>query len=125
MAEPNRYDWFNRLMLILAGMLGAGGVAAAAAASHTGDERLFGPLALIALTHAPAVLAIGLATEMAPMLRTGGLTLAAGAGLFSLDLAIRHFLGSGPFPLVAPLGGILMIAGWAVVILSGGLGRRG
>jgi uncharacterized membrane protein YgdD (TMEM256/DUF423 family) len=53
------HDRFNRLLLFLAGALGAGGVAAAAASAHTGDA-LLQPLALIALTQAPALLAFGL-----------------------------------------------------------------
>ena len=54
--QPN---WFSRLALFLAGVLGAGGVAAAAASAHTGDA-LLGPLALVALAQAPALLAFGL-----------------------------------------------------------------
>jgi hypothetical protein len=44
--------WFNRLMLFFAGLLGAGGVAAASASAH-GGGALLPPLALIALTQAP------------------------------------------------------------------------
>ena len=52
--------WFNRLAIAVAGILGAAGVVAAAGATHTGDQAILGPLALIALTQAPAVLALGL-----------------------------------------------------------------
>jgi uncharacterized membrane protein YgdD (TMEM256/DUF423 family) len=52
--------WFNRLAIAVAGILGAAGVAAAVGATHTGDQAILGPLALIALTQAPAVLALGL-----------------------------------------------------------------
>jgi uncharacterized membrane protein YgdD (TMEM256/DUF423 family) len=47
-------DWFSRLTILLAGILGAAGVAAAAGASHSDDTRVLGALALIALSHAPA-----------------------------------------------------------------------
>ena len=56
-------DRFNRLMLFCAGVLGADGVAAAAASAHAGGV-LLQPLALIALTQAPALLAFGVATVL-------------------------------------------------------------
>jgi hypothetical protein len=45
-------DWFNRLAILVAGLLGAGGVAAAAVSTHAGGP-LLQPLALVALTQAP------------------------------------------------------------------------
>lgn len=115
---------FNRLALFLAGLLGAGGVAAAAGASHAGDERVVGAIALIALVHAAVLLAFGLSSVTGVLLRAGAITIGAGACLFSADLAARHFLGRGLFPMSAPFGGTAIIAGWLLVALAGAVGRR-
>lgn len=106
----------------IAALLGASGVAAAAASSHAGAE-LLAPYALIALTHAPALLALALA----PPARTrdiAAIVLALGAALFCADLALRHMAGHGLFPLSAPLGGITMILGWLGIGLSALFERR-
>ncbi|WP_116654570.1 DUF423 domain-containing protein [Pelagibacterium sediminicola] len=105
------------IALIVAGLLGASGVAAAAALSHAGAD-LLAPYALIALTHAPALLALGLVARTR-ILSVTMLILALGAILFCADLATRHFAGHGLFPMAAPIGGMLLIAGWLAVTLAG------
>jgi uncharacterized membrane protein YgdD (TMEM256/DUF423 family) len=110
--------WFNRLMLFLAGLLGAGGVAAAAASAHQGGA-LLQPLALVALTQAPALLAFGLSPVPSAGLRAGVLVVAAGALIFTADLAVRHLWGPHLFPYAAPVGGTAMIAGWLVIAIAG------
>jgi uncharacterized membrane protein YgdD (TMEM256/DUF423 family) len=120
----NNANWFSRLTIFLAGLLGAGGVAAAAGASHAGDARILGALALIALSHAPALLAFGLASVKGGLLRSGAIIIGVGACLFSGDLAARHFLGGGLFPMSAPFGGTAIIAGWLIVAIAGLAGRR-
>lgn len=67
------FDWFNRLAVVVAGVLGASGVAAAAAAAHEGGA-LLAPLSLIALSHAPAMLAVGLSTVTAMAFASGRLS---------------------------------------------------
>lgn len=115
-------DWFNRLALFLAGALGAAGVAAAAASAHTGDA-LLEPLALVALTQAPALLAFGLTPLKGLCLRAGACAIGGGAVLFTADLAVRHVLGPHLFPYAAPIGGTAMIAGWIAVAVGGLLVR--
>jgi uncharacterized membrane protein YgdD (TMEM256/DUF423 family) len=115
--------WFNRLMLFFAGLLGAGGVAAAAAAAHQGGA-LLQPLALVALTQAPALLACGLAPVTSAGLRAGALVVAAGALVFTADLAVRHFGGPSLFPYAAPIGGTAMMIGWVLVAVAGLFARR-
>jgi uncharacterized membrane protein YgdD (TMEM256/DUF423 family) len=122
---PNDPDWFNRLALFLAGILGAVGTAAAAGASHAGDERILGALALVALAHAPALLALGLLPAKGWLFRIGALVIGAGAVLFCADLAARHFWGAALFPMSAPFGGTAIIAGWLIVALAGLVARRG
>ncbi len=112
-----RFDWFNRLALFVAGVLGAGGMAAAAAATHS-DAPLLTPLSLIALTQAPVLLVFGLMPVTAIRLRTGALIVGAGALLFTADLAVRHVWGASLFPYAAPIGGSAMIVGWATIGIS-------
>jgi uncharacterized membrane protein YgdD (TMEM256/DUF423 family) len=111
------FDWFNRLALFVAGVLGAGGMAAAAAATHSGAPML-APLSLIALTPAPVLLVFGLVPFTAIRPRTGALILGAGAILFTADLAVRHVWGTALFPYAAPVGGSAMIIGWATMGIS-------
>jgi uncharacterized membrane protein YgdD (TMEM256/DUF423 family) len=110
------------LALMAAGLLGASGVAAAAASSHAG-AALLGPYALIALTHAPALLALGLLIKTR-LLGMSALALAAGALIFCADIAMRHFAGTGLFPYSAPFGGVLMMGGWLIIIAEGLLSTR-
>ena len=113
----------SRLFLIFAGLLGFSGIALAAAASHMGDERLLGNASMICLAHAPALMALAFGYRR---LRTGalaGLALLIGTLLFAGDLVLRHFQGTGLFPMSAPTGGITMMAGWLLVALGGVLVR--
>jgi uncharacterized membrane protein YgdD (TMEM256/DUF423 family) len=106
----------ERLFILAAGLMGAAGVALAAAAAHQSSDNLE-TAARFLLLHAPALLAIGLFGR-GLMLRTGGSVLLAGVLLFSGDLAMRHYAGGRLFPFAAPTGGTLMIGGWILVGLS-------
>lgn len=103
----------ERIAIVLSGLLGASGVAAAAASSHAGAQ-LLGPYALIALTHAPVIFTLAV-VRLPALFGFAQAGLATGAVLFCADLGARHFLGQGLFAMVAPLGGMLMIAGWLVL----------
>jgi uncharacterized membrane protein YgdD (TMEM256/DUF423 family) len=116
---PSNYNWFSRFTIFLAGILGAAGVAAAAGASHTDDPRVLGALALIALSHAPALLSFGLSSVKGRVLRVGAIVVATGACFFCADLATRHFLGSAFFPMSAPFSGTAIIVGWFIVAAGG------
>lgn len=115
---------FTRTVAFVAALLGAAGVAAAAGATHSGDQALLGPLSLIALTHAPALLAVNAYAPPHPLMRCAVVTLAAGAILFCADLAVRHFAGHALFPGAAPVGGTVLIAGWLILAISAAVGRR-
>lgn len=113
-----------RILIVIAGLLGAAGVAAAAGASHTGDAHILGSLALIALTQAPAILAMALSERAGAAMRWGGAVVAAGALVFCSDLAARHLTGAALVPMSAPAGGVAMIAGWLIVAAAGLLTPR-
>jgi uncharacterized membrane protein YgdD (TMEM256/DUF423 family) len=109
-----------------AGVMGACGVAAAAAAAHMPGGARLSSVALILLVHAAAVL--NLATraddnsQLPRIWLAAGLVLALGAALFSGDVALLTLRGSRLFPMAAPTGGMTMILGWLIV---GGAGLAG
>ncbi|WP_099865978.1 DUF423 domain-containing protein [Pararhizobium haloflavum] len=111
-----------RIIAVLAGLLGAAGVALAAAASHGSDARLMASAAAMCLAHAPALLALGALSDRLRLAFPSGLLLAAGTLLFAADLVLRSRVGTGVFPMAAPAGGMGMIAGWILVSLGGLLG---
>ena len=75
------------------------------------------------LWHAPAIIAVAVARENGLLHRvTGALAIAvliAGVGLFAADLAVRAFIGwPRLFPMAAPLGGMLTIGGWVLLVAA-------
>ena len=107
-----------------AGLMGAAGVALAAAGAHAGGANLT-TAATFLLLHAGVVAALGLHGEAASFLVAGTL-LTLGACLFAGDLASRTWLGAPLFPMAAPAGGLTMILGWLALsgaALLGALGR--
>src|SRR6478735_6777994 len=100
----------GRILLALAGIYGALGVAAAAYASHAADDNL-GIAANFLLLHAPVL--IGLSMMAANRVAVAaGLVIAIGVALFAGDLAMRTFTGHALFPMAAPIGGGGLIVGW-------------
>jgi uncharacterized membrane protein YgdD (TMEM256/DUF423 family) len=118
----------DRLLLTLAGLMGAAGVALAALAAHAGDGSRLAPAAQMLLVHAPAVLAavalIGQGWLGRRLGRAAALGLALGPLLFAADLGMRHVAGHALFPMAAPTGGSLAIIAWLVLALAA-LARRG
>ncbi|RWB76911.1 MAG: DUF423 domain-containing protein [Mesorhizobium sp.] len=109
-------DSGSRVLVLAAGLVGAAGVALSAAAAHRGGA-FTGTAANFLLMHAPAFLVIGLAGG-SRCLRIASLAMLAGLLLFCGDLLARDFLGSRLFPMSAPIGGTLLIAGWAAIAVS-------
>lgn len=113
----------QRALLVAAGLIGAAGVASAAAASHAPDTRNLAAIAAICLSHGPALLALGLHARSRAFMVFGAI-LAAGTILFAGDLAIREWMGHGLFPSAAPLGGGAMMLAWVGVAFAGLRSRR-
>jgi uncharacterized membrane protein YgdD (TMEM256/DUF423 family) len=103
----------GRILVFAGGLCGAAGVALSAAAAHLGGAFV-STAASFLLMHAPVFLAVGLIGGN-QILRIGSLVLLVGLLLFSGDLLARDFLGSRLFPMSAPIGGTLLIAGWLVI----------
>jgi uncharacterized membrane protein YgdD (TMEM256/DUF423 family) len=116
----------SRILVFAAGLCGAAGVGLSAAAAHMDGGNLR-TAANFLLFHAPALLAVGLFGAALPgrkVLNAGALILMLGVALFSGDLAMRAYLGHRLFPMAAPAGGLLTIAGWLAVAASAFAARR-
>jgi uncharacterized membrane protein YgdD (TMEM256/DUF423 family) len=118
----------SRILVVLAGLMGACGVMLAAAAAHLADASRLGTASSMLLFHACAVLGAAALTELSLLHAGIGLAAAFGfviaASLFAGDLTLRQYAGHGLFPMAAPTGGTLLIAGWLVLALSAVWPRR-
>ncbi|GEO85566.1 MULTISPECIES: DUF423 domain-containing protein [Alphaproteobacteria] len=110
-------DRIRPLVLLLAGLIGASGVALAAAATHMGGA-LLGPASAMCLAHAPAMLALYAGHKLIRPATGAGLLMGIGTVLFAGDLALKQFYGTSLFPMAAPTGGVLMMIGWLVAALG-------
>jgi uncharacterized membrane protein YgdD (TMEM256/DUF423 family) len=109
----------TRALLVLAsGLIGAAGILAAAGSAHAGASQTLISAATVCLAHAPALLALGLAGKGRWLVAAGAL-LTLGTLVFVSDMALREFAGMRLLPFAAPLGGLLMIAGWLSIAVGG------
>ncbi len=111
-------SWLRATSLFLCGLLGASGVALAAAATHTGATQLLGNASTMCLAHAPILLGLYIGWERIKTAAPAAILLGLGTVLFAGDLVSRHFTGSGAFPMAAPIGGMGMILGWIAVAVA-------
>lgn len=117
-----------RLLIGLAGLMGAVGVALAAASAHGADANRLASASAMLLFHATAIL--GCVALLARGLLHGGIGLVAAFGfviaaaLFAGDLTVRHYAGHSLFPYAAPTGGTLMIVSWLTVTLAAVVAKR-
>ncbi|MDE2375718.1 DUF423 domain-containing protein [Bradyrhizobium sp.] len=111
-----------RILIALAGLMGAAGVVLAAASAHGTDASRLAAASSMLLFHATAVLAT--TALLARGLLHGGIGRAAafgfvtGAALFAGDLTMRQYAGHALFPYAAPTGGTLMIASWLALTVA-------
>jgi uncharacterized membrane protein YgdD (TMEM256/DUF423 family) len=110
-----RLKFLRPLILFASGVLGAAGVALAAAASHGGDTHLLGSASTMCLTHAPVLLGLWLAHRLLATATLSGSILGLGTIVFAGDLLARHFAGTRLFPFAAPAGGLMMMLGWLLI----------
>ncbi|RTL62334.1 MAG: DUF423 domain-containing protein [Hyphomicrobiales bacterium] len=110
------------IALLLAGLMGAGGVALAAAAAHAAPGAGLESAAYMLLFHAAAVVAGAalLERDMAwrPALLLASFGWIIGAALFSGDISLRAFTGNRLFPMAAPTGGTVLILAWVCLSIA-------
>lgn len=106
-------------LLVLAGLMGACGVALAAAAAHAAPGAGLDGAAYLLLFHAVAVLGAASLTQQGLVWPPLGLVAMAGfvvgGGLFAGDISMRAFAGHRLFPMAAPAGGTLLMLAWLVL----------
>ncbi len=113
----------QRFLAVLAALMGASGVALAAAAVHIDGGEFARTASLFLILHAAALVAVS-AHRAGQWPSVAGLALAAGAILFSADLSARAFLGARLFPYAAPIGGSTTIVAWLALALAFALAPR-
>lgn len=110
------------VLIILAGLMGAGGIMLAAAGAHATTGSGLDGAGYMLLFHAAALLGgaallqHGLLWRPLILLALAGWVL--GAAMFSGDLALRAFAGHRLFPMAAPTGGIILIAAWLALAVA-------
>ena len=118
-----------RILVILAGIMGADGVILAAAAAHQADAARLGSASSMLLFHASAVLGTVALGERGVIDARIGISAAWGfvvaAALFATDLSLRQYAGHSLFPFAAPTGGTLLIASWLALAVAAAWPRRG
>jgi len=104
------------IVLLFAGIMGAGGVILAAADAHAAPGAGLAGAAYMLLFHAAALVGGAALHQQAalwrPLLLAVLVGWIVGAVLFSGDVALRAFAGHRLFPFAAPSGGIILIAAW-------------
>ncbi len=117
-----------RLVTVLAGLMGAAGVALAAMAAHMPDAARLASASSMLLFHACAAPLVALLAQSGVTRRRAGLAaafgLVAGASLFAGELSLRQFMGASLFPMAAPTGGTLTLASWLAVAVAAAWPRR-
>ena len=117
-----------RILVILAGVMGADGVILAAGAAHLADATQLVTASSMLLFHAAAVLALVALIERSIVHAGIGVTAAFGfviaAMLFAGDITLRQYAGHRLFPLAAPTGGTLLIVSWLVLAAAAAWPQR-
>ena len=118
-----------RILIVLAGVMGADGVILAAASAHQPDASRLASASSMLLFHATAILGIVALAERAIVHARIGIASAFGfvlaAALFAGDLTLRQYAGHSLFPMAAPTGGTLLIVSWLVLAVAAAWPRRG
>src|SRR5690606_41925210 len=102
MTDAAKSDHTLRWAIAIAGIIGAPGVAMAAAGAHGADPRLLGTASTICLANAPALLALGFAGRQVRLAALRAALLTAGATLAARDLALGGSVGDTLRPTAAP-----------------------
>lgn len=106
----------TELDLMLAGLVGAGGVVDAALATHVTGGGPLASAAEVMMIHAAAVVGLVAFRRGDPTAPTAvgkiALAMGLGAAIFGLDLTLLAFAGVHLFPYAAPIGGTLLILSW-------------
>jgi uncharacterized membrane protein YgdD (TMEM256/DUF423 family) len=111
-----------RILVILAGVMGADGVILAALSAHQPDAARLASASSMLLFHSLAALAVVALAERGIIHIGIGIAAAFGfvvaAVLFAGDLTLRQYAGHSLFPMAAPTGGTLLIVSWVALAVA-------
>ncbi len=117
------------MLIVAASLAGLLGVALSAAAAHSSGGANLETAARFLLIHAAVLLGlVALASigALHPGLgRVAGWMVVAGLALFCGDLVMRVFRGAALFPRAAPIGGFVLMGGWALIGVAALMRLRG
>ena len=106
----------STILIALAGLMGAAGVVLLAAGAHAAPGAGLDSAGQMLLFHAAAVVGVAVALHQGllfrPLALAAAIGLVVGAALFSGDIALKALAGHRLFPMAAPTGGFISIAGW-------------
>src|ERR1700694_6256669 len=118
----------HRILIVLAGVMGADGVILAAASAHQPDASRLASASSMLLFHATAVLGIVVLAERAIVHARIGIASAFGfviaSALFAGDLTLRQYAGHSLFPMAAPTRGTLLLVSWLLLAVAAAWPRR-
>jgi uncharacterized membrane protein YgdD (TMEM256/DUF423 family) len=118
----------HRILVILAGLMGADGVILAALSAHGSNAALLMPASSMLLFHACAVLGTLALAERGLINARIGVAAAVGfvaaALVFAGDLTMRQYTGDRLFPFAAPTGGTVLILSWLLLAVSAAWPKR-
>ena len=109
-------------LVLIAGLMGAAGIALAAAAAHAKSGTGLDSAGYLLLFHAIAVVSGVALLQQGLLLRSLMLGVLAGwvlgSALFAADIALRAFVGHRLFAMAAPTGGTILILAWIALAAS-------
>lgn len=125
----DRGQQMDRALIVLGAVFGFLGTAASAAATHvTGPGTGLGTAANFLLFHASALIGVAVLVRVglvhAVAGRIGGALVFLGVALFAGELALRATKGLTLFPMAAPTGGTILLAGWLTIAIAALLPAR-
>jgi len=111
-----------RILIVLAGIMGADGVILGALSAHQADATRLAAASSMLLFHATAVLGTVALAQRGVIQARIGIAAACGfviaAALFATDITLRQYAGHSLFPFAAPTGGTLLIASWLALAVA-------
>jgi uncharacterized membrane protein YgdD (TMEM256/DUF423 family) len=113
-----RIDPHSRLVLALAGLMGAAGVALGAVAAHLTDSPALSLASSFLLFHAPAVIALCALPYRSRPLQLAAWGLILGATIFCGTLALEALTAIKMRPSPVPLGGSILILSWSLAAVA-------
>lgn len=111
-----------QILIALASLMGAAGIALAAAGAHAKPGTGLDSASQMLLVHAPAIVAACAAIAQGllsrPLALAALIAMICGAAVFAGDLVMRAYLGHRLFPMAAPTGGTVLIGAWILLAIA-------